>query len=481
MTFLSKNLTPNLIQNLSILNKNKSNQISLDKESEFSNHEDFNDVPVNKNLIKIWIESYGCSANLADAEIISGMLRKNGYAITHDPENAELNLIVTCSVKDVTEHRMLYRIKELSKTNKPLIVAGCLPKTVPSKIEKINPSVSMLGPNSLDKTLETVNSTLHGIKTINLSDSIKKKINLPKERTNPIIGIVEIGTGCLSECSFCQTKIAKGWLTSYRIGDIVRQITTDLIQGCREIWLTSTDNGCYGRDIGTNLVELLKSCTKIDGDFKIRLGMLHPMFLPDLVDDLIKIYLSSDKMFKFLHIPVQSGSNNVLKSMKRNHSIELFTDIVHKFRQQIPDLTIATDVIIGFPTETNTDFEETIDIVKKTSPDIVNISKYSSREGTISSKYGKLSSKLIKNRSETMTRVCRQVIEKRDSFWYNWTGPVLINEIKDDYVLGRNYAYKSIFIRKTELLKQNLSCSLGRTVNIHVVGKFKNSLEGELL
>ena len=308
-SFLSRNLTPNLIQSISILRKNNSNQNPLKENTvELSIDKNTKDTLVNKHSKKVWIESYGCSANLADAEIISGLLKKDGYELTHDPKNAELNLIVTCSVKDSTEHRMLYRIKKLSETKKPLIVAGCLPKTISSKIEKINPSASMLGPNSIDKTIETVTSTLLGTKSINLSDSTKSKVNLPKELTNPLIGIVEIGTGCLSECSFCQTKIAKGWLTSYRIGDIVRQITSDITQGCREIWLTSTDNGCYGRDIGTNLVGLLKCCIQLDGDFKIRLGMTHPMFLPEMADDLIKLYLTSDKMFKFLHIPVQSGS-----------------------------------------------------------------------------------------------------------------------------------------------------------------------------
>lgn len=483
-SFLSRNLKPNLIQNISILKKNNSKIISSDNENFDKTPEgynNFNDASVHKNSKKVWIESYGCSANVGDAEIIAGILKKNGYEITHDPKNAELNFIVTCSVKDVTEHRMLYRIEELSKTKKPLIVGGCLPKTISSKIEKINPTISMLGPNSIDKTLETVTSALNGTKTIHLTDSIENKINLPKERSNPIVGIIEIGSGCLSECSFCQTKIAKGWLTSYRIGDIVRQITTDVLQGCREIWLTSTDSGCYGRDINTNLVELLKSCTNIDGEFKIRLGMVHPLFLSDMVDDLIKIYMKSDKIFKFLHIPVQSGSNNVLKSMKRNHSIELFTNIVNKFREQIPDLTIATDVIVGFPTETEKDFEQTIDVIKNISPDAVHISKYSSREGTVSSKYKKLPSQLIKRRSEKMTKICNHVIEKRDAFWYNWRGPMLINQTKSNYVLGRNYAYKSIFIKKSEFSNLNLSYKLGDTVNIRVVGKFRHSLEGKLV
>ena len=155
-------------------------------------------------------------------------------------------------------------------------------------------------------------------KAIFLQNSEIEKINYPKIRINPVISIIEIASGCLSECSFCQTKLAKGGLQSYRIGNIINQINQDLKTGTHEIWLTSTDNGCYGRDIGTNLAELLKKCVEIEKeDFKIRVGMMNPMYLKDMINDLVDIYSKSNKIFKFIHIPVQSGSEKVLRKNEK--------------------------------------------------------------------------------------------------------------------------------------------------------------------
>jgi len=208
-------------------------------------------------MAKIWVEAYGCSASYADSEIISGLIINGGHTLANSPEESDLNLIVTCSVKDATANKMIHRIKSLK--SKPMIVAGCLPKAEQKTVEKFSEKASLLGPNSLGKTLQVINSTLKGIRKIELADTDVSKVGLPKVRLNPTVGIVEIASGCMSECTFCQTKLSKGDLTSYRIGDIVRQVQHEVDEGCREIWLTSTDNGCYGFDIGTDLPEIVNS------------------------------------------------------------------------------------------------------------------------------------------------------------------------------------------------------------------------------
>ena len=213
-----------------------------------------------KSEPKVWIEAYGCSASMADSEMISGLLKEAGYEIATKKSESALNLIVTCSVKDTTEHRMLSRIRTMTKSGKPIIVAGCLPKADRAKVESVNSSASILGPNSIDKAPDAVRLALSGGRLVALRDSPLDKVNIPRVRLNSAVSIVEIASGCMSKCTFCQTKIAKGWLRSYRIGDIVRQIKSDIKSGCKEVWLSSTDNGCYGRDIDTNLVELLKAC-----------------------------------------------------------------------------------------------------------------------------------------------------------------------------------------------------------------------------
>jgi tRNA A37 methylthiotransferase MiaB len=187
-------------------------------------------------MAKIFVEAYGCSASFADSEMISGLILNGGHSLVDNSSESDLNIVVTCSVKDSTANKMMHRIKSLK--TKPLIVAGCLPKAEKDTVEKFSENASLLGPNSLGKTLQVINSTLNGSKQIALEDSDLSKVGLPKVRLNPAVGIVEIASGCMSECTFCQTKLSKGDLSSYRLGDVVRQVQTEIKEGCKEVWLT---------------------------------------------------------------------------------------------------------------------------------------------------------------------------------------------------------------------------------------------------
>ena len=187
-------------------------------------------------MAKIWVAAYGCSASFADSEMISGLIVNGGHTLADSAFDSDLNLVVTCSVKDVTANKMIHRIKSLK--SKPLVIAGCLPKAERHTVEKFSEKASLLSPNYLRKTLDVVNSNLRGKRRVELDDVDSSKVGLPKIRINPAIGIVEISNGCMSECTFCQTKLAKGDLTSYRIGDIVRQVKKEISEGCKEVWLT---------------------------------------------------------------------------------------------------------------------------------------------------------------------------------------------------------------------------------------------------
>ena len=229
-------------------------------------------------MAKIWVEAYGCSASYSDSEMISGLIVNGGHTLAENSEDSDLNVIVTCSVKDATADKMIRKIMDSS--SKPLVVAGCLPKAEKTRVEKFAENASLMGPNSIGKTLQVIQSTLDGKKTIALEDSDLSKVGLPKIRLNPAVGIVEIASGCMSECTFCQTKISKGDLQSYRVGDIVRQVKTELADGCCEVWLTSTDNGCYGFDINSDLPELVNTVSQIPEKFFMRVGMMNPMYMP---------------------------------------------------------------------------------------------------------------------------------------------------------------------------------------------------------
>ena len=396
-------------------------------------------------MAKIFVEAYGCSASFADSEMISGLIVNGGHTLATNSSESDLNLIVTCSVKDTTANKMMHRIKSLK--SKPLIVAGCLPKAEKSNVEKFTENASLLGPNSLGKTLEVINSTLAGTKQIALEDSDLSKVGLPKVRLNPTVGIVEIASGCMSECTFCQTKLSKGDLSSYRLGDIVRQVETEIKDGCKEVWLTSTDNGCYGLDIGTDLPTLVNSVSEIKEDFMIRVGMMNPMYMPRIKEKLIESY-DNDKVFKFLHIPVQSGSDKVLNDMKRGHTSQTFREIVKKTKEKFENFTISTDIIVGFPSETEEDFQKTIALLEETKPDVVNLSKYSARPGTDAAELKQIDAAEIKRRSKVIFEQINKISLESNKKWIGWKGKVLFDENTEEGIKGRNYAYKPIAVQE---------------------------------
>jgi len=419
-------------------------------------------------MAKIFVEAYGCSASFADSEMISGLIVNGGHTLAMSPSESDLNLIVTCSVKDTTANKMMYRIKSL-KTS-PLIVAGCLAKAEQNNVEKFTENASLLGPNSLGKTLDVINSTLMGKKQIALEDSDLSKVGLPKVRLNSAVGIVEIASGCMSECTFCQTKLAKGDLSSYRLGDIVRQVQTEIKEGCKEVWLTSTDNGCYGFDIGTDLPTLVNAVSEIPKDFMIRVGMMNPMYMSRIKQNLIESY-DNEKVFKFLHIPVQSGSDKVLNDMKRGHTSETFREIVKKTKERFENFTISTDVIVGFPSETEEDFQKTITLLDETKPDVVNLSKYSARPGTDAAELKQIDAAEIKRRSKVIFTQINKISLKSNEKWIGWKGKVLFDENTEEGIKGRNYAYKPISIDEKVNIGQSHIVEITKATRKRLIGK----------
>ena len=419
-------------------------------------------------MAKIWVESYGCSASFADAEMISGLIVNGGHTLADNSRDADLNLIVTCSVKDATANKMVNRIKRLK--SRPLVVAGCLAKAEPKSVERFSPNASLLGPNSIGKTLQVIDNTLLGKKKIELEDTDTTKTGLPKVRLNPIVGIVEIASGCMSECTFCQTKLARGDLQSYRLGDIVRQVSYEIKDGCKEIWLTSTDNGCYGLDIGTNLPELVSKVSDIPQEFMIRVGMMNPMYMPKIKSDLLKSF-ENDKVFKFLHVPVQSGSDKVLHEMKRGHTAGTFRDVVKRFRSKFPRFTISTDIIVGFPGETKQDFQSTVELITETRPDVVNLSKYSQRPGTPAAERIQIPVAEVKNRSKELFDLINKIALENNQEWIGWSGMVLFDEQTDNMVRGRNFAYKPVFVGESVKVGDKALVTINRATNHGLYGQ----------
>ncbi|WP_456326378.1 tRNA (N(6)-L-threonylcarbamoyladenosine(37)-C(2))-methylthiotransferase [Palaeococcus sp. (in: euryarchaeotes)] len=332
--------------------------------------------------MRVYIETYGCTRNRADAEIMEALLLNAGYELSN-LDSADYVIVNTCAVKDPTEHHMRRRIKELLDGGKKVIVTGCLPHV---NLKAIDGRVSgILGVKSIDRIVDAIELAERGERLVEIEQRSIDKLSLPRLLSGGVAFVVPIGEGCLNACTYCATRFARGVLKSYRPELIVKWVKEALAKGYREIQLSSEDNGCYGFDIGTNLAELLDELTAIDGDFRIRIGMANPNHVIKYVDDLVEAYLD-EKIYKFLHLPVQSGDNRILKLMVRNYTVEEFEDVVNTFRRKIPDLNLNTDIIVGFPGEDEDAFQNTVELVKRVKPDKINVSRYSPRPGTIAAR-----------------------------------------------------------------------------------------------
>jgi len=426
-------------------------------------------------MVKIFIETYGCAANKSDSEIMAGLLREKGFEIVNSVENSDLVVLNTCIVKQASFHRMVRRIKELYSSGKPLIVAGCMSKAEPERVEMLAPKVSRITPDAIDEIVEVAKETLQGNKIV-ADDGKIEKVLLPRISFNKLISIVQISSGCLSACSFCETRIARGVLKSYRPSSIVERIKEDVKNGFKEFWITSQDNGCYGFDIGTNLAELLNSIVKIDGNFFIRVGMMNPLhlikrkyFLKSLID-----IFKSEKIFKFIHIPLQSGSNKVLKDMNRNHTAEEFLEIVNELRESVPDITIETDIIVGYPTESEEDFEKTFETLKTFEPDVVNISRFFPRPKTPAEKLKQLPINIVNERSKKIHELVREIALRKNKKYLGKILNVFIDETgKNGTYIGRTKNYKPVVVKSEENI-------LGKVLSVKIVDVKSNFLIGEI-
>lgn len=392
-----------------------------------------------------------------------------------DPESSDVNIIVTCIVKFPTERKMIRRIKCLLGYDKPLLVAGCMPKAERTLVESIAPQASLLGPNSILKIVDVVNATLRGTKTVFLKDLRQPKICSARIRRNPVIDIVPIAEGCAwQKCAYCIVSLARGKLFSYPIDLIVEEIEQSLKEGCKEFWLTGQDVACYGLDIGTRLPALLKKITDIEGEFFVRIGMMNPAYVLDILEDLVEVY-KDQRFFKFLHLPVQSGDNEVLRLMNRPYSVEDFKKTVSSFRRKMPRMTIATDVICGFPGESERAFERSMKLVEEVKPDVLNISRFFPRPGTPAEEMPQLPGWKVKERSRKMTELFRKRISiERNRTWLDWEGEIIIDEEgRDGSWVGRNFAYKPTVVRRGEDL-------LGELLKVRIKDVHSTYLEAEI-
>lgn len=422
---------------------------------------------------RIYIETYGCTLNQADSDIIKALLSEAGYVLAAEADS-DLVILNTCTVKGATENKIMERIKSIVKNNKKIVVAGCLAVNE-KKLRKTVPLAPLLYPSAIAGICDAVEAAMRSEPKIFKTQHQKEK--LPKTLTKPIIRI-PINEGCTSSCYFCQTRFARPYLRSYTPKTIVKWINKSVQNGAREIQLTSMDSGAYGLDMKTNLVSLLhtivedNSTDKPGSEFLIRLGMINPNHAKRMLPELLEA-LKSDKFYKFLHIPAQTGSEKVCKEMNRQHTVKDFADIVKTVRRQLPEATIATDIIVGYPTETEDDFEQTKRLLLEIRPDITNVSKFSARPGTKAKELRQLDNKEIKRRSTELSALVKEISLERKKQFIGRTYRVLITEKQKDFT-GRNINYAQVVVK-------DFRGKFGDFVDVRITDANHGSLFGEVL
>ncbi|KAK0180257.1 hypothetical protein PV327_005920 [Microctonus hyperodae] len=427
----------------------------------------------------IYINTWGCTHNSSDSEYMAGQLAVYGYNLTQNKSIADLWLLNSCTVKAPAEDHFRNEIESARNLGKHVVVAGCVPQGAPKS--GYLKGLSVIGVQQIDRVVEVVEETLKGnsVRFLGQKKEAGKKIGgakltLPKVRRNPLIEIIAINTGCLNQCTYCKTKHARGELGSYSPDEIVERAKQAFEEGVCELWLTSEDTGAYGRDIGTNLPELLwKIIDIIPENCMMRIGMTNPPYILEHLDEISKI-LNHPRVYSFLHVPVQSGSDQVLVDMKREYFRSDFERVVDFLKTKSPGVTIATDIICGFPTETEKDFEDTMDLCRKYKFPSLFINQFFPRPGTPAAKMPKVPPQQVKQRTKKLS----EFFQSYEPYGHKIgeIQNILITEISHDkkHFVGHNKFYEQVLVPMDEKF-------MGKMITVKIIEATKHSMKGELI
>ncbi|MCK4996369.1 MAG: tRNA (N(6)-L-threonylcarbamoyladenosine(37)-C(2))-methylthiotransferase, partial [Thermoplasmatales archaeon] len=405
-------------------------------------------------------------ANKSDASLIKGIIKDSNHEMVENVDDADSIVLLTCTVIDTTEQRMLSRLKKFKKTGKNIIVTGCMAYIQAELVKSVLPNAKLLPPQNSYQILDILEN-----KEAAFVD--KNKTLFPKYYEN-IIAPISIAEGCLFSCSYCITTKSRGKLKSYPIDEIIQDVNSAVKHGCKEIQLTAQDTSSYGLDFESSLGELLTNVSQIKGEYRIRVGMMNPYTVLKNIDSIIEGF-DDQKIYKFLHIPVQSGDNAILKKMNRKYSVEEFLEIIKKFRDKYPDITISTDAIVGFPTETKQQFQHTIDLLKTVKPDITNITRFSARPHTkAKTMKGRVKTEIAKERSKILTDLCSKISKENNlkhiGKRYN---SLIIERGKNNTFVGRAENYKPIVIKENIEIGKFVSLEVKEAAPTYLVGSIK--------
>ncbi|WP_434290984.1 tRNA (N6-isopentenyl adenosine(37)-C2)-methylthiotransferase MiaB [Clostridium botulinum] len=434
---------------------------------------------------EFFIETWGCQMNEEDSEKLSGMLKKEGYIRTEERENADVIIFNTCCVRENAELKVygnLGILKGLKSKNPNLIIAvtGCMmqQKGMAETIKKKFPFVDIIigthnlhnFPNYLNEVKKKDTSVL---KIQEKEDSIIE--NMPIDRKNSMKAFVTIMYGCNNFCTYCIVPYVRGRERSRTPENIEAEIKKLISEGYKEITLLGQNVNSYGKDLEPRITfaELLKRVNNIEGLERVRFMTSHPK---DLTDDVIEAIAKCDKLCEQIHLPVQSGSSEILKKMNRHYDREKYLDVVSKIKKLIPNVALSTDIIVGFPGETEKDFEETLSLVKEVEYDSAFTFLYSIRKGTPAAKFEDQVPEDVKHkRFNRLVEVVNEISAKKNKAYEGKIEEVLVegtSKNDENKLMGRTRTGKLVnFIGDKD--------SIGEFVNVKIIKANSFSLTGE--
>ncbi len=441
----------------------------------------------NKGQRKYLIKTYGCQMNEHDSEKISWILENMNYIETNNIEEADFIIYNTCLVRENAEVKVYGNVgslKQLKRQKPDLMIAicGCMMQREEARnviLSKHKHVDIIFGTHNIHKLPQLINNHLQTGETIvDIFEDGREIIeNINSNRKYSYKAFVNIMYGCNNFCTYCIVPYTRGRENSREPENIIKEIEELARNGCKEVTLLGQNVNSYGKTLNRNygFTDLLKDINNIDGIERIRFMTSHPK---DLSDELINCYATLDKLCEHLHLPVQSGSNKVLKEMNRNYTREDYLKIIDKLKKLIPNISITTDIIIGFPGETEDDFNGTLDLVKEVRYDSAFTFLYSIREGTKAAKMeNQIDEKVKHNRFQRLTDTLNEIALDINQQLVGETMEVLVEEVSKnnaEVLTGRTRSNKLVHFKGNEEL-------IGSLVNVKIENVKTFTLEGSLV
>ena len=427
---------------------------------------------------RIFIKSYGCQMNVYDSNRIKNLFEPKGYSETRDLTKADLIVLNTCHIREKAVEKVysdIGRIKKIKKNKHKLVIAGCVAQAEGKEIIKRAPSVDyIVGPQSYHKLPLMIENNNSFINDDFLQNEKFKKLLF--KSSNTVSEFVSVQEGCDKFCSFCVVPYTRGSEFSRSVSEIKEEIKKYIENGIKEVILLGQNVNAYHDDSQdgkrADLAYLINKISEFDDIERIRYMTSHPN---DMTNSLIEAHGKNFKLMPFLHLPIQSGSDKILQKMNRKHNVKKYYKIIDKLKSWRPDIALSSDFIVGFPEETNEDFDQTMKFVENVSFAIAYSFMFSSRPGTPASKFNEVDLSIKKARLSALQSLLKEQQKNYNKSFVNSTLEILFDRKgrHENQYIGRSIYNQSVFV-------SSVSSLIGKKLNVKIVRSTDFALEGKL-